>query len=142
MQYHLEVSKTDQINPYLLDFHNAADVADINILQQRRCFVGWCANAHIFLGTRGLINTTRPRLSQAKKKERTLQMLGLSLGLQVVSCAPLQAGANLQASGIFVTNKVRFSHAEVYSQLLRDTTFKVVLLHDFDERRAWLVERY
>lgn len=141
VQYHVEVSKSGQINPYLLDFDNAADVEDINILRQRRCFIGWCANAHIFLGTRDLISTTRPRHSQAKEKERTLQMHGLSLGLQAVSCAPFQAGANLQVSGIFITNRVRFSYAEVYSQLLRNATVEIVLLHDHEERRAWLVPK-
>jgi hypothetical protein len=93
VQYHLETSDSVQINPHHLNLEEAAHVIDIAILRERRCFLGWCNEAQIRLGTRDLIETTQLRSSKAEKIEHSLKMQGLALTLQPATIAPFQAGA-------------------------------------------------
>lgn len=68
-------------------------------------------------------------------------MQGMALALQLATIAPFQAGAALQANGIFVKNTIKFTQPKMYSQLLRDSMLEIALLYDCEGERSWLVPK-
>jgi hypothetical protein len=80
-----------------------------------------------------LIKTTQVRVSDAARKERSMMMQGMALALQLATIAPFQAGAALQANGIFVTNTIKFTQPKMYSQLLRDSILEIALLYNYED---------
>lgn len=130
VQYHVHVSECGQINPYNLNLKCAASVKGISELQKRHCYVGWCTEAHIRAGTEDLVRVSLPCLSRTRTKKKSLHMDTVGLGLQAASVVPLQAGANIQFTSKYVTNRVRFPSRDIYSELLRDTSRELVLVYD------------
>ncbi|KAF1935334.1 hypothetical protein EJ02DRAFT_361733 [Clathrospora elynae] len=104
-----------------------------------RCFVGWCDSAHIKLGTSGFPITVA--YSEARIKEKTLQLNGVSAGFQLVSASPIQAGVNGQANFSFHSHHLRFQPTSDYTKMLYDTAKDVVLISDVYNRRSWLVPK-
>jgi hypothetical protein len=143
VQYHLVVSKSGQINlsHFSKELESAVSILDMATLQARHCFIGWCGEVDVRLGTAEYIKTSQPRLSGLQKKERSLHLSGLSLGMGMATAAPVQIGPSVQISGVFVTNKVNFTYAGVYSQLLRDSTREMALLYDAEAKRSWIVSK-
>lgn len=139
IQFHLEVDEQKQINPFNLNYGERPRVTDYMRFKSMRCFVGWCETAHIKLGTQRLPVTVR--YSGAQEKRKTLQMTGFSVGCQVVSAVPIQAGVNGQANFSFVSHRLTFSPASVYSKMLLDASKQVALISDATARRSWLVPK-
>ena len=140
VQFHLEVNKDAQINPYALSYKSTSLALDYRLFKSKRCFVGWCENAHIMLGTRGL-SAGAVRYTNSQEKRKTLHLAGLSGGFQALSSGPIQAGVTGQANFSFVTNKISFSPSTVYAKMLRNTANEVVIIYDVAAKRSWLVPK-
>jgi hypothetical protein len=142
-QYHLLVCHSGQMDPYQFpqELSQAAEVTQIEELQKRTCFVGWCGEASIRLGTDAVTKTSMPRNSGAERKAHSIQLHSIALGLSVVSAAPVQAGPTFQMSGKFIVNRIQFPFSDVYSQILRDTSEETVLLYDTASRQGWVVPK-
>jgi hypothetical protein len=139
VQFHLEVNDEQQINPFDLDYGRRVQVLDYMQFKSMRCFVGWCESAQIKLGTEGLRDPVK--YSGAQEKEKTLRFNGFSLGFQLVSASPIQAGVNGQANFSFSSHRLPFTPASDYSKMLCDTSKDVVLISDITARRSWLVSK-
>jgi hypothetical protein len=138
-QFHLEITESGQINPYKLRTAGTALVQDCDQFKSMRCFVGWCETAHINLGTKNL--TTKVKYSGGRIQKRTLRWNGISASAQVASATPLQAGLIGQANFAFVSNRLTFTPASVYSKLLKGTAKELAVIVDVEERRSWLVPK-
>ena len=139
VQFHLEIREDGQINPFDLDYSQRVQVLDWAQFNSMRCFVGWCESAHIKLGTSSLPITVT--YSEARVKERSLQLSGVSTGFQLVSASPIQAGVNGQANFSFLSHRLRFQPTLDYTKMLYDTAKDVVLISDVHSRRSWLVPK-
>ena len=140
VQFHLEVSQEAQINPHTLRYGSRSLISDYRPFKSKRCFVGWCERAHIMLGTR-LLSAGTVRYTNSQEKRKTLHLVGLSAGVQAMSCSPIQAGITGQANFSFVTNKVSFTPSTVYTKMLRNTAKEVALIYDATAKRSWLVPK-
>lgn len=141
VQFHWEVNKSEQINPYIpqVECDKTVAVQDVQTFRQKSCFIGWCEQAHIHLGTSDLIHTFK--YSGAKEKKRTLKLQGLSAGVQAVSTVPIQTGIDLQVSYILVSNRLSFPASAQFAQILRTTTSQLAILYDVETKRSWLVPK-
>jgi hypothetical protein len=50
-QFHLDVNRAGQINPFTMTYGSRALTIDYLAFKSMRCYVGWCEAAHILLGT-------------------------------------------------------------------------------------------
>jgi hypothetical protein len=139
VQFHLEVSEDDQINPYILSCSQQALITDLQQFRNMRCFVGWCESAHIYLGTERL--SAAVKYSGAKEKERTLHLSGISAGGQAVTAGPVQAGFVGQVNYSFTANRVRFTPSNNFAHMLGNTSKQLAIVYDRGERRSWLVPK-
>ncbi|MCJ1468387.1 hypothetical protein MMC07_007015 [Pseudocyphellaria aurata] len=139
VQFHLHVDKEQQINPFNLNYGEGIQVTDYTRFKSLRCFVGWCEAAHITLGTQQLPITVK--YSGAREQRKTLHMTGFSAGGQALSAAPIQAGLFGQANFSFLSHRLTFSAASVYSKMLCDVSNQVALIADVTARRSWLVPK-
>jgi hypothetical protein len=140
VQFHLEINLNGQINPHAIEYGERYRTVDYNVFKNMRCFVGWCENAQILLGTESLF-ANKVKYSGTQDQRRTLHLTGLSAGIQALSCGPIQAGMTGQANFTFITNRIRFSPLQVYSKMLRDTAKEVALVYDAGAKRSWLVPK-
>ncbi|KAH0536674.1 hypothetical protein FGG08_006469 [Glutinoglossum americanum] len=138
-QFHLEVSRPHQINPYKVKTPRPNLVQDHNQFRTMRCFLGWCGDAHINLGTEHL--TTNVGYSGGQMQKRTLHWSGLTLGWQALSAGPLQAGLTGHVHLALTLNRLSFTPPMVYSQMLSNTSRQVAIVYDAEDRRAWLVPK-
>ncbi|KXX75267.1 hypothetical protein MMYC01_208647, partial [Madurella mycetomatis] len=143
VQFHLEVSQKDQINPYLL--HQSALCLDWNEgsiadFRTKDCYLGWCKSARVFLGTKRLF-PSQTIFTDAPEKSRSLKLEGVSAGILAASTAPLQAGGSIQANFRFHTNRLSFTASTVFSQMLRNTSMEMALLYDVATKRSWIVPK-
>ena len=143
VQYHFLVSKSGQINlsQFSKELESAISIPNLATLRARYCFIGWCGEVDVRLGTAEFIQTSQPRFSGLDKKKRSLQLSGLSLGVGMAAAAPVQIGPSVQISGAFVTNRVNLTYAGVFSQLLRDSAREMALLYDAEAKRGWIVPK-
>jgi hypothetical protein len=139
VQFHLEIREDGQLNPFELNYSQRVQVLDWVQFKSMRCFVGWCESAHIKLGTSSLPITVT--YSEARVKEKSLQLSGVSTGFQFVSAIPIQAGVNGQANFSFLSHRLRFQPTLDYTKMLYDTAKDVVLISDVHSRRSWLVPK-
>lgn len=139
VQFHLEVDENHQINPFTLSYGKGISVMDYAQFRNLRCFIGWCEIAHIKLGTQEL--PAKVEYSGAQDAGKTLHLTGLSAGVQALSASPIQAGLNGQAHWSFVSHRLSFNPASVYSKMLWDASQQVVLVSDLKARRSWLVPK-
>ncbi|KAF1968166.1 hypothetical protein BU23DRAFT_656545 [Bimuria novae-zelandiae CBS 107.79] len=122
VQFHLEVNKDGQINPFLLKYGRRALCKDVLIFKSKRCFLGGLEAAYIQLGTKALPPTC------------------LS-GFQATSMFPLQAGLTGQSTFSFVSHHVRFSPTSSYTKMLADASNQTAMICDVTARRSWLVPK-
>lgn len=139
VQFHLQVDKKQQINPFNLNYGERLQVTDYTRFKSLRCFIGWCEAAHITLGTQQLPITVT--YSGAREQRKTLHMTGFSAGGQVFSTAPIQAGFSGHANFSFLSHRLTFNAATIYSKMLLDVSKQVVLIADVTARRSWLVPK-
>jgi hypothetical protein len=143
MQWHLEyVENTDgkYLRPADLESTKGEwyKSTDTDIFQKSRCYLGWCNNANILLGTAKLV-TRRIRPSEGNRERfRTLHRDGFQSGPQI-STPILPAGGNLMLTSRFYTNTEHFSGSENYVQALRLGSKNVSLLIDSASKQGWLV---
>lgn len=138
-QFHLITSTQGQINPYTLHLKNVLPVEDASQFKTMKCFVGWCEDARINLGTRDL--TDPIKYTGGKDHCKSLELDGYSLLGQLGAAAPLSAVVGVQQNFKFSRHRIRFTHADNYLALLQDTSQQSVVLYDAKQRRGWLVPK-
>ena len=144
VQFHLEVSQEEQINPYHLEQSKESISWDDNLIgkfRERDCYVGWCKSARIHLGTTSLINPCGLRFTDVPEKSQSLRLEGVSAGFLAASTAPLQVGGSLQANFRFQANRLNFAPSTVFTQILRNTSRELALIYDATTERAWVVPK-
>ena len=138
-QFHLDFSTSGQINPYLLTTTAGCKIDNVEDFRGMTCYVGWCETAHIRLGTKELLD--RVEYTGLRDRKRTLHWNGLTIGGQILSAAPLQAGITGQANFSFVSNRLAFTPASGFVKLLKDTSKQLAIVLDTSERCSWLVPK-
>jgi hypothetical protein len=138
-QFHLEVDREKQINPFQRNYSQRVLVDDYTEFRGLRCFVGWCEIAHIKLGTKEMLR--KVTYSTAEPKGKYLEFTGISLGAQAASAAPAQIGGNAVANYSVVSHRIAFAPSLNFSKMLRDTEKETVLIFDKVTRRSWLVPK-
>jgi hypothetical protein len=58
-QFHLDISTSGQINPYLLQTESTCSSLDVKDFKEMVCYVGWCDVVHIRLGNQGITSASR-----------------------------------------------------------------------------------
>lgn len=139
VQFHLEVNQANQINPHELEHVPAVGFRDCNEFRNKRCFIGWCEDARIQLGTKQL--TARVRYSGKREQRTRLHWEGISTLIQANSVAPMQAGVAIQSNFRFVSNRLSFPASELYAKMLRDTSKELAIIFDVEARRCWMVPK-
>ncbi|USP79648.1 hypothetical protein yc1106_06922 [Curvularia clavata] len=99
-QFHLITTDHGQINPYTLDLKNILPVDNSSQFKTMRCFVGWCKDAHINLGTERL--ATQIRYTGGEDHPTSLELDGYSLLGQFGASAPLSAIVGVQQNFKYV----------------------------------------
>jgi hypothetical protein len=139
VQFHLITCKEGQINPYQLNLGKRASGTDPSQFKHMRCFIGWCEEAHINLGTKRL--PANVRYSQGIEKKKSLITDGYSGQLQVGLASPLNAILGIQSSRRYRHHNLQFPVVSSYYKLLQDTAKQSVVIYDSGQRRAWLVPK-
>ena len=138
-QFHLDISTSGQINPYLLTTTAECNIKNVEDFRGMTCYVGWCQTAHIRLGTRQL--PARVEYTSLRDRKRTLRWHGVTIGGQMLSAAPFQAGITGQGNFSFVSNRLAFTPADSFVKLLKDTSKQLSIILDVKERCSWLVPK-
>jgi hypothetical protein len=138
-QFHLLTTDKGQINPYLQDYESRILAENSTQFTKMRCFLGWCADARVNLGTERL--TISIKSSGADNKKRTTSLEGFTTTMQAGLSSPLQAIFGLQANFRVDSHRLRFPPPKNYTQLLEETAREVALIYDSSERRGWLVPK-
>ncbi|KAL4935951.1 hypothetical protein BDV06DRAFT_217036 [Aspergillus oleicola] len=106
-------------------------------LQTAEALLGWCASAHVQLGTESL-KAANVRWSNATTKPTTWHWKGVNLQLLAQSAAPIQVGAQLGLSWERIINTVRFTPGGNYTGCLASSMLEQVVIYDVAAQRAWL----
>ncbi|KAL4886825.1 hypothetical protein BJY04DRAFT_42324 [Aspergillus karnatakaensis] len=138
-QFHLLTNEEGQINPYLQVYGSRILTGDANQFKRKRCFLGWCADAQINLGTNKL--PTSVGYTKGKYKHTSLVKTGYAALAQTGASAPLSAVLGLQTNYTYCSHKLRFDPTSNYHRLLTNAAREVALIYDSSERRAWLVPK-
>jgi hypothetical protein len=138
-QFHLLTASEGQINPYMQKYGSRILTEDATQFEKKRCFLGWCTNAQVNLGTKNLPISIKS--SRGGDKETSIKLDGYAAVMQAGASAPLAANLSLQSSYKCFSHRLRFTPASNYTQLLQDTAREVTLVYDSDERRGWLVPK-
>jgi len=147
-QFHLITTSGGQINPYVLDLKNALPILSpehssakyrLTQLKEMRCFVGWCEEAHINLGTKRLPTTIK--YSGGKDQPKSLVSDGYATLGQIGLSAPFSAIGGLQKNFKYASHRIRFTPFDNYGSLLHDSSRQPVVLYDAEQRRCWLVPK-
>jgi hypothetical protein len=112
--------------------------------RQPRCFLGWCDNANVLLGTRGLEDQLDCLMgSGLKTRERSIHIGGVKLGGNVGAgggpMAPANVGINAGLDLIFRPNIQGFDPATAFNAALIRERDKVAFVYDNGSNQAWLV---
>jgi hypothetical protein len=105
-------------------------------LHTTEALLGWCASAHVRLGTDSL--EANVKWSDAKVKPITWHWKGANLQLLAQSAAPIQIGAQGGFAWERICNAVRFTPGGNYTRCLASSTVEQAVLYDVGARRAWL----
>jgi hypothetical protein len=138
-QFHLLATEKGQINPYLQEYGSRIMTENTSQFTKMRCFLGWCEDARVNLGTERL--TPSIKSSGADNKKRTTSLDGFATTMQAGLPSPVQALFGLQANFRVVSHRLRFPPPENYAQLLEETARETALIYDSSERRGWLVPK-
>lgn len=138
-QFHLLTASEGQINPYMQEYGSRILTEDATQFEKKRCFLGWCTNAQVNLGTETLPISIKS--SGGDDKETSMKLDGYATMLQAGGSAPLAATLGVQSNYKCFSHRLRFAPATNYTQLLEDTAREVTLVYVSDERRAWLVPK-
>lgn len=138
-QFHLITSTLGQINPYKLELENMHPVDDASQFKTMRCFVGWCEEAHINLGTRQL--SADIKYTGGRDQPKSLESDGYALLSQFGASAPLSVITGVQKNFKYSYHRIRFTPTENYLALLHDASEQSAILYDAKQRRCWLVPK-
>ncbi|GFG18503.1 hypothetical protein IFM61392_10584 [Aspergillus lentulus] len=138
-QFHLLTASEGQINPYKQNYGSRILTEDATQFEKKRCFLGWCTNAQVNLGTKRLPISIKS--SGGGDKETSLKLDGYAALMQAGASAPLAATLGLQTNYKYFSHRLRFTPASNYTQLLQDTAREVALVYDSGERRGWVVPK-
>jgi hypothetical protein len=138
-QFHLDISTSGQINPYMLATKSTCSSLDVEDFKEMTCYVGWCELVHIRLGTEEL--PARVEYTSLREKKKTLHWNGVTIGGQLLNATPLQAGITAQANFSFVSNRLNFSPTSGFAKLLRDASKQLAIILDAKNRCSWLVPK-
>jgi hypothetical protein len=138
-QFHLITTNDGQINPYTLEYGSRMLTENATQFKKMRCFLGWCTNAQVNLGSRTLSTTIT--YSGGSDKGNSIQLDGFSATVQAGASAPLSAILGLQSNFKYVSHRLQFTPSSSYSQLLQDTAREVAMIYDAAQRRCWVVPK-
>ena len=138
-QFHLITTNNGQINPYTLEYGSRMLTENAAQFKKMRCFLGWCTNAQVNLGSRTLSTTIT--YSGGSDKGNSIQLDGFSAMVQAGASAPLSAILGLQSNFKYVSHRLQFTPSSSYSQLLQDTAKEVAMIYDAAQRRCWVVPK-
>lgn len=138
-QFHLLMEEKGQINPNIQQYGSRVLTEDATQFRRMRCFLGWCTNAQVNLGTERLPISIK--YSGAAEKGRSIQLDGYAAVMQAGASAPLSAILGVQTNFKYLSHQLRFTPTSNYIQLLEDTAREVALVYDSSERRCWLVPK-
>lgn len=138
-QFHLITDPDKQINPYTICYGQRLYTDDPFQFKTMRCFVGWCEDAHINLGTKML--STDVKYSGGRDKAKSLHTDGYAVLGQLGASAPLSAILGLQQNFRFHHHRIRFTPPDNYLKLLQDTCKQLTIVYDAAQGRSWLIPK-
>ncbi|OAL51264.1 hypothetical protein IQ07DRAFT_416851 [Pyrenochaeta sp. DS3sAY3a] len=138
-QFHLIMDPDKQINPYTICYGKRIYTDDSFQFKTMRCFVGWCEDAHINLGTKML--STGVKYSGGRDKAKSLHTDGYAVLGQLGASAPLSAILGLQKNFRFQHHRIRFTPSDNYLKLLQDTCKQPTIVYDAAQGRSWLIPK-
>ena len=158
VQWHLVARDFDQgiLDPRSLDFGDqSAHVNDLTPTDLERtlhdnpsttCFLGWCDNAHVLLGTRELQGELKSLLgSGLKERSETLHPTGYKLLVSGgVSGGPMAPGSLSLSGGAdfaYKGNIQQFDHSMNFDTAIRESRTHVALVYDKHSEQSWLVPK-
>jgi hypothetical protein len=139
-QFHLLTCNVGQINPYKLEYENRLLTEDWQQFKTMRCYLGWCTNAQINLGTERLSPSTIS-YTGAPENEKSLQPIGFTALFQAGASNPLTMMGGLEKNFRYESHIVRFTPFNNYTHLLRDAAKETAMLYDSGSKRCWLVPK-
>jgi hypothetical protein len=139
-QFHLITCDKGQINPYQVEYQNRLIEKDWQQFQTKQCYLGWCDNARINLGTRRISSSTFS-YTGAPEKERSLQPVGYTALGQVGVSNPMSLMFGLEKNFRYDSHRVRFTPIDNYGLLLHDAARAPTMLYDLGSKRCWLVPK-
>ena len=131
-----------QLNPYTTDLSPRLRGRSMKTdwLRSRRCFLGWCAEAQINLGTRCL--DARVGYSpRSRNASRSSVIEGYENMFQIGTSQGISALVGVHRNYRFTSHQRRFTPFGDYCKLLKDTAAEVATVYDTQERRFWLVPK-
>jgi hypothetical protein len=129
VQWHLEVKEDDPLSLSEISSKHTTRLSKTNVeeLSKLRCFLGWCENADILLGTSSLPLTLS--WSGLPQRSRLTQPAGHGITAQLgVSIGPLQAA--VQSSRLYLYENVRqmFDRDASYAKAILNASRQVALV--------------
>jgi hypothetical protein len=139
IQWHLLISKDDgapMLGSGLREYNGEwVNISNLETLQKARCFLGWCRDCEIQLGTANSGYSSVTFSGLAKDRGRVLEFKSITLGSSGVGFATAEA----ELSFPLPRSVVRSTIYDNYNDILNAAKRLMVLLYDTQDRRAWLV---
>ncbi|KAL3466886.1 hypothetical protein BJX64DRAFT_284037 [Aspergillus heterothallicus] len=142
VQFHLltlDQGVQGQINPYLQEYGTRVLTLDSEQFAKMRCFLGWCTDARVNLGTERLPISIRA--SGGASKAESLKSDGVTAVGQFGVSTAISAIFGLQKTWRLDSHRVIYDAPTNYHQLLAQTAKEVALVYDSSQQRAWLVPK-
>lgn len=143
IQWHFECREPKNriiLSDDLLDF--SVKDFDLDGIQDKRCFVGWHAEANIMLGTQRLVNG-EPQMDWSRSLQpvkHVYEKSGFEVGAQVaLEIGPLTSTLIASQQYTLSPYMVHFSPSDQYREALLSEEGNTCLLIDDKAKHAWLV---
>lgn len=142
IQWHLEFTEDEPISLATLSTKRIPRLPLNNLqdLPQCQCYLGWCDDADILLGTAQMPNTLS--WSGLPQRSRSLRASGWNLTGQLGgNLGPVQAIGQVTRTWQLENVRQRFEPQNTYAKALQINSRQVALIFDVTAKRAWLVPK-
>lgn len=142
IQWHLEFTKDEPLSLADLSAKKIARLPMENIqeMSKCKCFLGWCEEANILLGTAELPNTLS--WSGLPQRSKSLHASGWNVAAQLGgNIGPMQAVGQVIRTLQLENVRQRFEPNATYAKAIQISSRQVALVFDIATKRAWLVPK-
>ena len=138
-QFHLIVTENGSPHRSTLDLGERFHTEDHTQFEGMRCFLGWCRDARVRLGTKDFPVTVRQ--SGTESREQTAETEGYSLGISAATPQPIPIRLSGKRDYKYISHRVQYEAETSYTRLVRNSAGLSVLVYDAYQRRAWFVPK-